>query len=122
MIRAIHTDKQPCKWAISWNTSRLFPDPDHGGNFFFADYKIWVQNAPNTLIAWKPSKFHGTSLQKVEPMLKATDFQQMGLAILTLNQLPAAWRKYLANEMTESEVVQHLAKDEELESDILYRN
>jgi len=81
-----------------------------------------VQNAPNTLIAWKPSKFHGTSLQKVEPALKATDFRQMGLAILTSNRLPAAWRKYLNDEMTEAEVVQHLAKDEEAESDISYGN
>jgi len=81
-----------------------------------------VQNAPNTLIAWKPGKFHGTSLQKVQPTLKATDFWQMGLAILTSNRLPGAWRKYLINEMTEAEVVQHLAKDEEVESDISYGN
>ena len=55
-------------------------------------------------------------------MLKATNFQQTGLAIITLNRLPAAWKKYLNNEMTEAEVVQHLAKAEEAESDISYGN
>ena len=55
-------------------------------------------------------------------MLKATDFWQTGLAIITPNWLPAVWKKYLNNEMTEAEVVQHLAKAEEAESDILYGN
>ena len=81
-----------------------------------------MQNAPNTLIAWKPGKFHSTILQKVDLTLKATDFQQTGLAIVTPNWLPAVWKKYLNNEMTEAEVVQHLAKAEEVESDILYGN
>ena len=83
--RAMHTDKQPHKWAILWNTSRLFPDANHGGNFFFGAYGIQVQNAPNTLIAWKPGKYHGTSLQKVKPTLKATNFHQIGLVIITSN-------------------------------------
>ncbi|KAF8340075.1 hypothetical protein F5887DRAFT_919603 [Amanita rubescens] len=119
--RAMHTDKQPHEWAISWNTSRLFPDAEHGGNFFFGAYGIRVQNAPNTLIAWKPGKYHGTSLQKVKPTLKATDFRQTGLAIVTSNRLPAAWKKFLNNEMSKEEVVNDIASGEEAETDVAYK-
>jgi hypothetical protein len=120
IIRAIHTDQQPHEWAISWNTTRAFPDPSHGGNFFFTDYGICVQNAPNTLIAWKPKKCHGTSLQKVNPALKATDSRQAGLAIVTSNQLPAAWRKYWAGKMSKADVICHLMKCEETEASVSY--
>lgn len=79
-----------------------------------------MQNAPNTLIAWKPGKFHGTSLQKVNPTLKATDSHQAGLAIVTSNRLPAAWKKFLQNEMTQTQVAQHLSAGEEVETGISY--
>jgi hypothetical protein len=120
VTRAIHNDKQPHEWAISWNTSRTFPDPSHGGNFFFAEYGIRVQNAPNTLIAWKPQKRHGTSLQKVNPNTPPTDFQQIGLAIVTSNRLPAAWRLYQRNKMTEEQVTQYLQEGDDKDADISF--
>ena len=79
-----------------------------------------MQNAPNTLIAWKPGRWHGTSLQKVKPTLKATACRQAGLAIVTSNRLPAAWRKFLKNEMTEAQVAQHLSAGDEAETDVSY--
>lgn len=113
--RAVHKDEQPHEWAISWNTDRSYPDASFGGNFFFADYGIWVQNAQN---AWKPGKWHSTGLQKVDPRLPATEFQHIGLALVSSNQLPAAWKKYLKGTMANDEVVEHLENDDD--SGILY--
>ncbi|KAF8347507.1 hypothetical protein F5887DRAFT_881786, partial [Amanita rubescens] len=106
--RAVHRDEQPHDWAISWNTDRSYPDSTYGGNFFIAEYGIRVQNAKNTLIAWKPGKWHATSLQKVQPSLPATQFQHIGLAFVTSNRLPAAWRKYLENKMKKEDVEKDL--------------
>lgn len=35
---------------------------ENGGNRFFTDYGVRVQNAQDTAISWEPRKVHGTSL------------------------------------------------------------
>ncbi|KAF8325698.1 hypothetical protein F5887DRAFT_847873, partial [Amanita rubescens] len=93
--RAVHRDEQPHDWAISWNTDRSYPDSTYGGNFFIAEYGIRVPKCQKHINHMEARKVACTSLQKVQPSLPATQFQHIGLAFVTANGLPAAWRKYL---------------------------
>lgn len=69
VTRVIHKEYQPHEWAISWTTCRT-GDESFEGAFYMAKYGIHVAGATNTLVAWKPQDFHGTSLQKVDPLMK----------------------------------------------------
>ena len=59
----------------SSRTDTATEDPvSSGGNFFFADYGVRVQNAKDTGISWEPQKAHGTSL-----MQKGGSFKSIGI-------------------------------------------
>ncbi|KZT66626.1 hypothetical protein DAEQUDRAFT_758627 [Daedalea quercina L-15889] len=57
--RAIHSEKQPHKFAYSWTTERAVKT---GGSFYIASYRIKIEQAANTFTAWQPEHLHGTSL------------------------------------------------------------
>jgi hypothetical protein len=96
--RAIHSEYQPHKYALAWTTARS-KDSDAGGHFYASAYGIRIQSAPNTLVVWKPSKEHGTSLQKMSPDARYPDFCQTGLSIATSNRIESAWNKYMDGEL-----------------------
>jgi len=61
--------------------------------------------ATDTLFAWDPSHYHGTSLQDYSPsdgML--SQYCQMGLVCITPNRIPGLWQKYARREATLEEV------------------
>lgn len=63
--RYIHKETNGTRYMILWYTERRTSTGEpiqNGGNFFFADYGVRVQNAQDTAISWEPRKAHGTSL------------------------------------------------------------
>jgi hypothetical protein len=59
----------------------------------------------DTIIAWKPKHFHGTSLQDYSPsdnML--SEYYQLGLVCITPGRIPGLWEKYAKKETTLEEV------------------
>lgn len=81
---------------MSLTTSRHFhrdlPLSEAGGNFFIASYGIRIQAAANTLIAWKLSDWHGTSLFHINPFKRKGPLEhyQRGLCFVTGNRLANA--------------------------------
>jgi len=84
-------------------------------------YRIRIAGASNTLVAWKPSEPHGTSLQDFSPEDEDPSFFQRGLAFVTSARLPAIWAKYQAAELSHAEALEDLqnpkagASDEKFE-------
>jgi hypothetical protein len=116
--RAIHRESQPHQWAISLNTLRE-GSPESGGSFYFAKHRVRVLQATNTLIAFKPSDAHGTSLLHRLPADTAWDngSHQMGLAIVSSPRLASAFVAYKKGLLKEKEVKDDL---EEKEGDVEY--
>ncbi|KAF8341093.1 hypothetical protein F5887DRAFT_888138, partial [Amanita rubescens] len=112
--RVIHREDQPHKWSISWTTERTRED-DIGGAFYVAQYGIRISGAKNTLIAWQPNHFHGTSLQLFSPDDDNPECCQRGLAIVTPKRLPYVWSKYKEKEITRQEAMRTIYRDEEIE-------
>jgi hypothetical protein len=85
LYRAVHHEYQPHKFAVSWTVSQSFPDGD-GGHFYNWDYGVQVRGGPDTVVAWQPSHWHGTSLQNYHPDTQVVaDLNQTGLSIFTPN-------------------------------------
>jgi len=110
----IHREDQPHKWAIAWTTERTRED-DIGGAFFNAQYGIRVSGAKNTLIAWQPDHFHGTSLQYFSPEDDNPDCVQRGLAIVTPKRLPKVWSQYKEKKINRQDATRSIYRDEEIE-------
>lgn len=117
-FRAIHREVQPHQWAISLNTLRE-GSSNAGGSFYFAQYGIRVLQATNTLIAFKPSDAHGSSLLHRDPADDAwySGNYQMGLAIVSSPRLASTFIAYKKNQLKEEDVLDLL---EEGEGDIEY--
>jgi hypothetical protein len=117
-FRAIHREVQPHQWAISLNTLREGPS-NAGGSFYFAQYGIRVLQATNTLIAFKPSDAHGSSLLHRDPADDAwySGNYQMGLAIVSSPRLASTFIAYKKNQLKEEDALDLL---EEGEGDIEY--
>lgn len=112
--RAIHHERQPHKWAISWTTDRT-SDDDFGGAFYLAQYGIRVSGAKNTLIAWQPFHFHGTSLQRFSPHEKDPSCTQRGMAIVTPARLEKVWEDYVANKISREDALRSVFSVEDIE-------
>ena len=113
LSRAIHWESQPHQWAISLNT--LWEgSPESGGSFYFAKYRVQVLQATNTLIAFKPSDAHGTSLLHRSPADTAWDngSHQMGLAIVSSPWLASAFVAYKKGLLKEEEAKDDLEEKE----------
>lgn len=67
---------------------------ENGGHFFIASHGIRIQQAANSLIIWKPTLWHATSLPLQHPRKPDTVFSQSGLAFVTSPRLPKAWKRY----------------------------
>ncbi|KAF8315567.1 hypothetical protein F5887DRAFT_1072859 [Amanita rubescens] len=111
--RAIHHEYQPHKWALSWTTARTCDD-SYGGAFYLAAYGVRVANATNTLIAFMPVDFHGTSLPLCDPSASNPDYIQRGLAIATPNRLPKTWIDYQAGLISKAEAITTVYNDDDI--------
>ena len=87
--RFIHREPSRHKYAVAWTTKQ---DPKHagGGHFFFSSHAIKVESAADTVVVWKPTTWHGTSLQNRDP--NDTKVFQGGLAIATPAGIDRLWR------------------------------
>ena len=104
---------QPHKFAIALMVSRTLA-AHQGGHFYNSDYGIRVMGATDTLFAWDPSHFHGTSLQDYHPSTDmVSEFYQLGLVCITPNRIPGLWKKYAMQEATLEEVRDGVLSDSE---------
>lgn len=62
--RFTHREQNGNNWFIAL-TCRAPDDPELGGNFYNASYGIMMQAATNTVSAWNPSDYHGTTLYEM---------------------------------------------------------
>ena len=85
---------------------------DQGGNFFICSHAIKVEAAADTVVVWKPTSLHGTSLQHRDP--EELDIFQAGLAIVTPPGVDRLWKEVLEEKITLEEA---RAKMLELESE-----
>ena len=108
-FRSMHKERQPHKYAIAWTVRRDHP-PEAGGHFYIGTYKMRIQAAPNTLVVWRPTDVHGTSLQDLDPKEENPQFLQTGLAIVTPSRLPAVWKKFCKGELKYQEMIKILAE------------
>ncbi|KAK7051219.1 hypothetical protein VNI00_004719 [Paramarasmius palmivorus] len=108
--RATHNESQPHTWAISWTTGRKGKVSD-GGHFYNCCYRLRVEGAANTLVAWQPKDFHATSLQNVCPNDPKPTFVQSGLAIVTSSRIDGVFKQYMDGQMSATEVVEECFKD-----------
>jgi hypothetical protein len=93
---------QPHKFAIAWMISPTLAD-NQGGHFYNSKYGIRVMGpgGSDSLVAWDPSHFHGTSLQEYSPSSNmVSQFYQVGLACVTPNRIPGLWKKYAMKQAT----------------------
>ncbi|KAI0114571.1 hypothetical protein F4776DRAFT_673844 [Hypoxylon sp. NC0597] len=63
--RYTHTEVNGNNWIVAC-TCHAPRDPTKGGNFYLASYGIMMLPASNTLSAWHPGDYHGTSLYEMK--------------------------------------------------------
>lgn len=87
---------------------------NQGGHFYNSDYGVRVKGAGDTVVAWDPYHFHGTSLQDYPPTSQTiSEFNQIGLAIVTPNRIPGLWKKYAEKEVTLEQLREGVESDDE---------
>ena len=103
VFRFIHHEGSTHKYAVSWTTMR---EPklgaDAGGHFFICPYGVKVEAAANSVMAWIPKAWHGTSLQQRDPKNPAVF--QAGLSIVTPTGIAGLWQEVLDKRITLEEV------------------
>ncbi|KAG6836575.1 hypothetical protein H0H93_006531 [Arthromyces matolae] len=108
-IRAMHRERHPHKWAVSWTMYRT--PAATGSDFFLANLGIRIQQASNTAIGWQPACSHGTSLPDCRPDEDDPTFRQIGVAFVTSNRLAGAWKKYQAGLITREEAEKEVIEE-----------
>ena len=74
---------QPHEFVIYWTTAWTLAS-EMGGHFYLSQYGVRVEGASNTVVAWNPADWHGTSLHHISPEVGAVSkFHQSGLTICT---------------------------------------
>ena len=104
---------QPHKFAIAWTISRTLAG-HQGGHFFNSKYGIRVKGGSDSLVAWDPSHFHGTSLQDYPPSSDMiSEFYQIGLACVNPNSIPGLWESYVQDQASLDQVREGVLSDNE---------
>ncbi|KAI1504255.1 hypothetical protein F5X99DRAFT_406324 [Biscogniauxia marginata] len=62
--RHTHRETNGNDWVLAC-TCHAPDDPTKGGNFYLASYGIMMQPASNTVSAWHPKDYHGTTLYEM---------------------------------------------------------
>ncbi|KAL7277988.1 hypothetical protein ACG7TL_001801 [Trametes sanguinea] len=98
--RAIHFERQPHSYAVQWIISRSHGS-EYGGHFYLSSYGVQIINTADTMIAWRPTDMHGTSLalfnpDPKKPTLPPSDppFEQRGTTYATSNRLASVYGRY----------------------------
>ncbi|KAG2018864.1 hypothetical protein CC2G_008245 [Coprinopsis cinerea AmutBmut pab1-1] len=118
--RAVHKEKQPHDWALSWTTLRTGNDL-RGGNFVLASYGLLVSASQDSSMAWQPADWHTTTLGTFEPTFdipghEDETFNQQGIAFVTSPRIKSAYLKWRdANGLSGSERVEAAIQELELE-------
>ena len=77
-----------------------------------------VKGGPDSVVAWDPSHWHGTSLQNFPPTTQVIpEFNQTGLAIFTPNRVAKIWEKHRNKEPTFEDLYSEWAVDKSEEAD-----
>ncbi len=93
LARGSHNEKQPHPFAIQWLLRRN-KGATAGAHFYITSYGTKIVNSSNTLIAWQPWHWHGTSLGDWDPEDPYPDFQQLGIAFVTPPRLAKVYEGY----------------------------
>ena len=62
--RYTHREYNGNNWVVAF-TSSAPKSPARGGNFYLASYGIMMEPATNTVSAWHPTDYHGTTLYEM---------------------------------------------------------
>lgn len=91
---------------IAWTTNRVASEGTKmGGNFYLSDFGLLIEASQNSLVVWKPSEYHGTTLTNINPMdTDPPGFNQSGCSIALSKRLAKSWEIYLQRVLTEEEV------------------
>lgn len=63
--RYTHRETNGNNWLVAY-TAEAPRDPTKGGNFYMASYGIMMQPNTNTVSAWHPQDYHGTTLYEMK--------------------------------------------------------
>ena len=75
---------------------------DQGGHFYNCKYGIWAKGG------------NDTSLQDYPPETDAiSQYNQVGLAIVTPNRIPGLWKKYAMEQAAFDEMLESIVSDDE---------
>ncbi|KAH0602468.1 uncharacterized protein H6S33_008807 [Morchella sextelata] len=113
--RGTHNEKCPHKYALFWTTARTYGS-EEGGHFFIADYGIRIKQSANSVVVWKPTDFHGTTLSVKGPT-NESDSHQIGMSIVTPVQLIKLWEKYQQDQITADNIEAILVESDESEEE-----
>ena len=91
-------------------------DNTHGNASYLAEYGVRVAMSTNTLVAFNPVDWHGTSLPFCKPGDANPAYVQRGLVIATPMRLPKTWSDYQAGLVSEADAVTAVYDD----ADIIY--
>ncbi|KAF5383887.1 hypothetical protein D9757_007416 [Collybiopsis confluens] len=102
--RFVHRERQPHRWSVSWTTYRLQSSgTELGGHFYLCNWGIRIRAATSTMVFWKPEEWHGTSLPNMVP--HEDTLISDGMAIVTSNRLPGAFKKFWEGTISYEELV-----------------
>lgn len=113
--RGTHNEKCPHKYALFWTTARTYGS-EEGGHFFIADYGIRIKQSADSVVVWKPTDFHGTTLSVKGPT-DESDSHQIGMSIVTPVRLVKLWEKYQQEQITADNVEAILVESDESEEE-----
>ncbi|KAI0740299.1 hypothetical protein C8Q76DRAFT_597863, partial [Earliella scabrosa] len=91
--RRTHFECCPHRWLISWTLTRT-RGPAARGNFYLPQYGLKVESAANSLVAWRPRMWHGTSQRDCVPAHIMDTIQEVGVSFVTSPRLATRWKQY----------------------------
>ncbi|RPB06630.1 hypothetical protein P167DRAFT_580264 [Morchella conica CCBAS932] len=113
--RGTHNEKCPHKYALFWTTARTYGS-EEGSHFFIADYGIRIKQSAYSVVIWKPTDFHGTTLSVKGPTDESVS-HQIGMSIVTPVRLVKLWEKYQQEQITADNVEAILVESDDSEEE-----
>ena len=119
VISRTHFEHCPHKWLISWTLTRS-EGPNAGGNFYLPQYGVKVESAANSLVAWQPRMWHGTSLRDCDPENIMASIREVGVSFVTSPRLATRWKQYAASNYSREalEAMEHELGEDGYDTDV----
>jgi hypothetical protein len=77
---------------------------------------VRIKGGSDTIVAWHPSHWHGTSLQNYSPLTEVvSESNQAGLSVFTPFRLSNLWNKYYSQQISLEELRSEWALDSDEE-------